>query len=112
MGGDSVSAMELMLACEELKLTVPLIYEKRTVRALAETVDKANLSGSESPEKEAQEEKLPLILSQKEVLDYEACLPDTIVDNVPLYLTLRSDLDEKKLYQALKKVRRTRPYAP
>ena len=109
MGGDSVSAMELMLACEELKLTVPLIYEKRTVRALAETVDKANLSGSESPEKEAQEEKLPLILSQKEVLDYEACLPDTIVDNVPLYLTLRSDLDEKKLYQALKKVIEAHP---
>lgn len=109
MGGDSVSAMELMLACEKLKLTVPLIYEKRTVRAIAETVDKANLSGSESPETEAQEEKLPLIPSQKEVLDYEACLPDTIVDNVPLYLTLRSDLDEKKLYQALKKVIEAHP---
>jgi hypothetical protein len=43
------------------------------------------------------------------VLDYEACLPDTIVDNVPLYLTLRSDLDEKKLYQALKKVIEAHP---
>ena len=109
MGGDSVSAMELMLACEELKLTVPLIYEKRTVRALAEVLDKKISLSSPATAKETPEEKLPLILSQKEVLDYEACLPDTIVDNVPLYLTLRSDLDEKKLYQALKKVIEAHP---
>ena len=109
MGGDSVSAMELMLACEEFKLTVPLIYEKRTVRALAEVLDKKMSLSSPATAKETPEEKLPLILSQKEVLDYEACLPDTIVDNVPLYLTLRSDLDEKKLYQALKKVIEAHP---
>ena len=109
MGGDSVSAMELMLACEELKLTVPLIYEKRTVRALAEVLDKKISLSSPATAKETPEEKLPLILSQKEVLDYEACLPDTIVDNVPLYLTLRLDLDEKKLYQALKKVIEAHP---
>ena len=109
MGGDSVSAMELMLACEEFKLTVPLIYEKRTVRALAEVLDKKISLSSPATAKETPEEKLPLILSQKEVLDYEACLPDTIVDNVPLYLTLRSDLDEKKLYQALKKVIEAHP---
>lgn len=109
MGGDSVSAMELMLACEKLKLTVPLIYEKRTVRALAEVLDKKISLSSPATAKETPEEKLPLILSQKEVLDYEACLPDTIVDNVPLYLTLRSDLDEKKLYQALKKVIEAHP---
>lgn len=109
MGGDSVSAMELMLACEGLKLTVPLIYEKRTVRALAEVLDKKMSLSSPATAKETPEEKLPLILSQKEVLDYEACLPGTIVDNVPLYLTLRSDLDEKKLYQALKKVIEAHP---
>lgn len=109
MGGDSVSAMELMLACEEFKLTVPLIYEKRTVRALAEVLDKKMSLSSPATAKETPEEKLPLIFSQKEVLDYEACLPDTIVDNVPLYLTLRSDLDEKKLYQALKKVIEAHP---
>ncbi len=109
LGGDSVSAMELMLACEDLKLTVPLIHEKRTVRAIAEAVDKAKLSGSETSEKEAQEEKLPLILSQKGMLDYEVNYSDSLVDNIPILFTLQSNIDEEKLFQALKKVIESHP---
>ena len=104
MGGDSVSAMELMLACEGLKLTVPLIYEKRTVRAIAEAVDKAKLSGPHPQSKKTPEEKLPLISSQKVMLDYEADFSNCIVDNLPILFTLQSDIDEEKLFQALKKV--------
>ena len=109
MGGDSVSAMELMLACEELKLTVPLIYEKRTVRAIAETLDQSILSSSPVPAKETLVEKLPLIRSQKELLDYESSYPNALVDNLSLFVIMREDIDEEKFYLALKKVIEAHP---
>lgn len=109
MGGDSVSAMELMLACEELKLTVPLIYEKRTVRAIAEALDKSVLSSTLAPAKETLTERLPLIRSQKELLDYESSYPDAIVDNMSLFVVMQEDIDEEKLCLALKKVIEAHP---
>lgn len=109
MGGDSVSAMELMLAREELKLTVPLIYEKRTVRAIAEALDKSELSSTPAPAKETLTERLPLIRSQKELLDYESSYPDAIVDNMSLFVVMQEDIDEEKLCLALKKVIEAHP---
>lgn len=109
MGGDSVSAMELMLACEELKLTVPLIYEKRTVRAIAEAVDKAKLSGPHPQSKKTPEEKFPLIRSQKEQIDQDLLYSNVVVHNISLFIVMQEHVIEEKIRMALKKVIEAHP---
>lgn len=109
MGGDSVSAMELMLACEGLKLTVPLIYEKRTVRAIAEAVDKAKLSGPHPQSKKTPEEKLPLIRSQKEQIDQDLLYSNVVVHNISLFIVMQEHVIEEKIRMALKKVIEAHP---
>ena len=104
LGGDSISAMELMVACKTLPLTVPLILEKRTVRAISEAAE-AIMSRAESDTQEnASLTKTPLNDMQVFMIRYENQFPKTVMYNISLSITLECNVDVELFAASVRKV--------
>ena len=100
LGCDSVSAINILVECKGLPLTVPLIFEKRTVRGIAEV-----LTSKTGPtvQKEPAQTKVPLNDMQSYMLRFELPFPGTVMYNLAFKFTLKNDVDLSIFARAVRK---------
>ncbi|MBQ6780033.1 MAG: non-ribosomal peptide synthetase [Treponema sp.] len=100
LGCDSVSAINILVECKGLPLTVPLIFEKRTVRGIAEVL----MSKTEpTVQKEPAQTKVPLNDMQLYMLRFELPFPGTVMYNIAFKFTLKNDVDLSLFARAVRK---------
>ena len=112
LGGDSISAMELIIECKLAPLTVQLVYENRTPRRIAASLetrvqDDAPCSAKTKPM--VVDEKLPLPYSQQYFVDFQNKNPGSLIYNFPLRFELLESVDPDKFCSALKSVVKSHP---
>ena len=104
LGGDSIAAMNLMVACKTLPLTVPLILEKRTVRAIAEAAEALMKHSPVDSRGKAPLTKVPLNDMQLYMLRNDLAFPGTTMFNIAYKITFQDDVDMNKVVRAVKNV--------
>ena len=101
LGGDSICAMNLLVECKTLPLSVPLIFDKRTVRAITKALEPHTSSNTQ--EKDLQP-KAPLNDIQLYMLRAGAASPESLMYNLAYKFTLPEDVDLSLFAQAVRKV--------
>lgn len=117
LGGDSVSAMELMVQCKDLPLTVPLVLKKKTVRKIAEALEGKGVQKKHDGQTTVLQtecdlpfpQKLPLTQSQKYIFSYQNSHPLSVSWNVRYRLYFDLSIDAEKLCNAYKTVLKAHP---
>lgn len=103
LGSDSICAMKLIVDCKALPLSVPLIFEKRTIRAIAEAVD--ILRSQSSPTIQGKNRLTKVLLNdiQLYMLRCELSAPGTVMYNITYKVILQDNLDLSQFACAVRK---------
>ncbi len=109
LGGDSICAMNLLVKCNTLPLSVPLIFEKRTVRAIAEAVDALMAQASASVQGKNLRSKVLLNDIQLYMLRCELSAPGTVMYNLAYKAILSGNVDLSQFAQAVRKALSAHP---
>lgn len=111
LGGESISAMELMVDCKMPLLTVQMIYENRTVRNIASALEKRMGEKAACPEGACgmHRERLPLTLNQRYFVDFQNKYPGSLIYNYPIRFVLSGNVDAERMCAALKAVVKSHP---
>ena len=96
LGGDSVTAIELIIKCRLTSLTVPMIYMHRTPRRIAEVLSKI----TEAYHSVSSDQ--PLTMDQRYFFNYQQNYPQKLIYNLPLCFPLFPSVDVEKLCRAVK----------
>lgn len=96
LGGDSVSAVELIIKCRLASLNVPMIYMQRTPRRIAEHLAKVK----ETSHRVSSEQ--PLTMDQRYFFNYQQHYPQKLIYNLPICFHLLPSVDVEKLCRAVK----------
>lgn len=107
LGGDSIRVMVLEQLCPELQLTTKMIYEKRTVEAIAKAVKE----GKKELELNVDIYKDSFPLNQAQTGIFLSCeqRKGEIAYNNPILLKFSKDVDEKKLQKAINQAIKNHP---
>ncbi|MBQ7641912.1 MAG: amino acid adenylation domain-containing protein [Acholeplasmatales bacterium] len=107
LGGDSIRVMVLEQLCPELKLSTKMIYEKRTVEAIAEAVK----NNKEELDLNVDIYKDSFPLNQAQLGIFLSCeqREGEIAYNNPILLKFKHSVDEKKLQKAINTVIKNHP---
>lgn len=100
LGGDSVAAITMVVTAGDPGLTVPMIYKERTVRKIAAALDEVVKSDYAVD----RERHYPLSDEQRYFLEQELTIPGRVIYNLPVMLNFDKNLDEVRLYDAVKHV--------
>ena len=103
LGGDSICAMNLIVECKTLPLSVPLIFEKRTIRAIAEAAEALKAQNSHSEQEKMHLTKAPLNDIQLYMLRCDLAFPGTVMFNITYKIILQDNLDLSQFAQAVRK---------
>ena len=103
LGGDSICAMNLIVDCKALPLSVPLIFEKRTIRAIAEAVDVLKAQASASVQGKILRSKVLLNDIQLYMLRCELSAPGTVMYNLAYKAILSDNVDLSQFACAVRK---------
>ena len=109
LGGDSICAMNLLVECKTLPLSVPLIFEKRTIRAIAEAVEALKAQNSPAVQGENRLTKAPLNDIQLYMLRCDLEFPGTVMYNIPYKVILQDNVDLNQFACAIRKVLSAHP---
>ena len=109
LGGDSIRAMNLIVDCKALPLSVPLIFEKRTVRAIAEAVEALKAQNSPTVQGENQLTKVPLNDIQLYMLRCDLEFPGTVMYNIAYKVILSDNVNLNQFACAVRKVLSAHP---
>ena len=99
LGGDSLRAIEVVTACGLPGLTVPAIYEGRTVRRIAGLLRAAADEPEQAPETPAW---VPLNAGQRYLLEADLKYPGTCMLNLPFRFNLLPEADPEKIAAAVR----------
>ena len=100
LGGDSLAAIELVIAAGRNDLTVPVIFKERTVRGIVHALKQLN----KTVENKLTSYDFPITEEQMYFLEQELELPGRTIYNQPVMLSFLPDTDEKRLQEAIQKV--------
>ncbi len=109
LGGDSICAMNLIVDCKALPLSVPLIFEKRTIRAIAEAVDILKAQASASVQGKNLRSKVLLNDIQLYMLRCELSAPRTVMYNLAYKAILSDNVDLSQFACAVRKALSAHP---
>ena len=109
LGGDSICAMNLLVECKSLPLSVPLIFEKRTIRAIAETVEALKAQNSPAVQGENRLTKAPLNDIQLYMLRCDLEFPGTVMYNITYKIILSDNVNLNQFAGAVRKVLSAHP---
>ena len=112
LGGNSVSAMELIVECHIPCLTVQLIYESRTPRRIAaalEALAQEKTQDYAEPVQITADEKFPLSFSQIYFVEFQNKNPGSLIYNYPLHFKMLESVDPEKICSAIKQVVKSHP---
>ncbi|MBO6150226.1 MAG: AMP-binding protein [Clostridium sp.] len=102
LGGDSMSAIQLVLVPALRRLTVPVIYRERTIRKIAEALgDIREASEGQTAVPEESDREVPLTAEQEYFLQKELAMPGSMIYHLPLMLSFRPDTDILRLKNAV-----------
>ena len=107
LGGDSLHAMEIIAEDVLPGLTIPMIYEGRTVRRICGLYGKRTETGEDKKTGDAAQMQAPLNMGQQFLL-YDQKDPDAAF-NIPIRFRLKDDADLQKLAEAVRTVIRAHP---
>ena len=106
LGGDSIRVMVLEQLCPELKLSTKMIYEKRTVEAIAKAVKE---NKEELLNVDIYKDTFPLNQAQLGIFLSCEQREGEIAYNNPILLKFNKNVDEKKLQKAINKAIKNHP---
>ena len=112
MGGDSLSAIRLITEMNDPLLNVSMLYQYRTVRALAKALEQTKGEGKpiEQRDAEARRHDQPLIPMQYRLMDLQLFNPSSTFSNMPqCWRSPRGAVDMEKLIGAFDAVIRNHP---
>ena len=109
LGGDSICAMNLLVECKSLPLSVPLIFEKRTIRAIAEAVEALKAQNSPTVQGENRLTKVPLNDIQLYMLRCDLEFPGTMMYNITYKIILSDNVNLNQFAGAVRKVLSAHP---
>ena len=107
LGGDSLQAMEIIAEDVLPGLTIPMIYEGRTVRRICSLYAERTEAGKDQGSGDAHQMQAPLNIGQQFLL-YDQKDPDTAF-NIPIRFRLKDDADLQRLADAVRTVIRAHP---
>ena len=97
LGGDSLSAIQIVTEADIPQLNVPLIFKERTVR----NIEKALLTQQKAATLKTGDEAFPLKEEQLYFLDQELKMPEQIIYNLPIVLKFKADTEDALLQKAV-----------
>ena len=99
LGGDSLSAMRLIIKANLKCLDFRLVYREKNVRGIAAALMEDSLEDAET--ESFPPEGLPLTDEELWFLNRQLELPDRMVCNQPIKISLKADVDIEKLKKAI-----------
>lgn len=113
MGGDSLRSIQAVAIAEEPLFTVPLLYQYRTARKIANAVLEKKAAEGKSVDHRntnALEHDQPLIPMQLFLMDNQLFNPKSTFCNVPVLFRMpKEQVDLERLLEAFRKVIRNQP---
>ena len=109
LGGDSICAMNLIVECKTLPLSIPLIFGKRTVRAIADAVETLKAQNIHPAQEKMNLTKAPLNDIQLYMLRCDLAFPGTVMYNLPYKVTLSDSVDLSRFAGVIRNVLSAHP---
>ena len=109
LGGDSITVVRFLDNANTLQLTSSMIFEGRTPAGIAALLEEKNADEARIEHSESIYEECPLSEAQKGV--YFECINDlqSLKYNLPAFIRLAENIDEKRYSDAIKLVARKHP---
>ena len=109
LGGDSIHAMQIIVEDVLPGLTMPMIYEGRTVRNICRLYAEWIKAGENINSRDSLQEPVPINSAQEYLLEYDRKYPGTVMLNIPVSFHLRQDMDLQKFADVIRTVIRAHP---